>query len=167
MIGIGRMRNLQQDRLVQIRNVRIVGRGIFSDRQRAIAGPRVVDEEAAIARKERMKGQAEQSALATGEHLRADVQEGADAATRLNHVDDAALLEHEQPVRTVTGVGDECRIGNACRNRDQPRLRQSHWRGQQGQDQNERSFHAPILRKAADHATQPTDSTSRRASTWR
>ena len=55
---------------------------VLGDDERAVAGARVVDEEAAVRRVLRVEGEAEQPSLAAGEDLRADVEEHRRRRTR-------------------------------------------------------------------------------------
>jgi len=61
-----------------------------------------------------MKGETEQSLLAAGNNLRADVEEHRRGGrARLQHLDDARLLDDEQTVQAVAGVADEHRTREA------------------------------------------------------
>ena len=68
-----------------------------------------------------MKGEAEQSLLAAGEHPGGDVEEDdGGAGPEREHLDDARLLDDEQATAAVPRVGHEVRIVEPVQHRRQP-----------------------------------------------
>ncbi len=122
-------------------------RAIRRDHRRAVAGARVVDEEAAVGRVERMKREAEQAALAAGGDQAAEVEKRRRRKGAIAQDADASALLDDEETRSVGGRVDDV-DGRRRAGGDQLGANRQHRRGgtcgkrgEQGEKRCERPAH--------------------------